>query len=57
MKINDKVWALYEEEKQQEQEEHVPNYKAKGESFSSPILWKWLWAVHRWFTQINDPGY
>lgn len=40
MKINDKVWAVYEEEKQkeqQEQKEHVPNYKAKGKSFFSPI--------------------
>lgn len=40
MKINDKVWAVYEEQKQeerQEQKEHVPNYKAKGKSFFSPI--------------------
>lgn len=40
MKINDEVWAVYEEKKQkeqQEQREHVPNYKAKGKSFFSPI--------------------
>lgn len=40
MKINDKVWAVYEEQKQEErqgQKEHVPNYKAKGKSFFSPI--------------------
>lgn len=45
MKINDKVWAVYEEEKQkeqQEQEEHVSNYKAKGKSFFSPILFTGL---------------
>lgn len=45
MKINDKVWAVYEEEKQeeqQEQEEHMPNYKAKGKSFFSPILFTGL---------------
>lgn len=36
-KINDKVWAVYEEEKLEEQQEHVPNYKAKGKSFFSPI--------------------
>lgn len=56
MKINDKVWAVYEEEKQevqQEQEEHVPNSKAKGKSFFSPILF----TGHRWFTKINDLSY
>lgn len=40
MKINDKVWAVYEEEKQQEQQEQKeqgPNYRAKGESVFSPI--------------------
>lgn len=45
MKINDKVWAGDEEEKQevqQEQEEHVPNSKAKGKSFFSPNLFTGL---------------
>lgn len=60
MKINDKVWALYEEEKQQEQEEHVPNYKAKGKAsphqFSGNDSVPYIDDLHKLMTLvINRP--